>query len=201
MFQTNPATDGSMATIVNRDKDEKTLGIVSIPNKTGTAMLVGDYGWGGNQDLNWNVENSESGISNKLKDRQTQSQIHRFPSSNVFASAYTTNAYFKSGDTWMNLSADKNTGVAILTVGTSSAFKITTLYSTANTTKDSNGNLKAASPVIKVFADHIELNDESEGVELEKLGTGRYKLKGTLGMNSDASWGGYNGGLVAPLGI
>ena len=74
-------------------------------------------------------------------------------------------------------------------------------YTQTNTTKDANGNLKAASPVIKVFADHIELNDESEGIELEKLGTGRYKLKGTLGMNSDASWGGYNGGLVAPLGI
>ncbi|HHR6043639.1 TPA: hypothetical protein ACS70H_000527 [Providencia alcalifaciens] len=170
-------------------------------NKSGTLMLLGDFGWGGNQDLNWNVENSESGISNKLKDRQTQSQIHRFPSSNVFASAYTTNAYFKSGDTWMNLSADKNTGVAILTVGTSSTFKITTLYSTANTTKDANGNLKAASPVIKVYSDHIELNDESEGVELEKLGTGRYKLKGTLGMNSDASWGGIHGGLVVPNGI
>lgn len=75
------------------------------------------------------------------------------------------------------------------------------LYSEHNTTKDTNGNLKAASPIIKVFADHLEINDESEGVELEKLGTGRYKLKGTLGMNSDASWGGYNGGLVAPLGI
>ncbi|EEB46196.1 hypothetical protein PROVALCAL_02040, partial [Providencia alcalifaciens DSM 30120] len=75
------------------------------------------------------------------------------------------------------------------------------LYGTANTTKDANGNLKAASPVIKVYSDHIELNDESEGVELEKLGTGRYKLKGTLGMNSDASWGGIHGGLVVPNGI
>ncbi|MTC26409.1 hypothetical protein [Providencia alcalifaciens] len=74
-------------------------------------------------------------------------------------------------------------------------------YSTGNTTKDSNGNLKAASPVIKVYSDHVELNDESEGVELEKLGTGRYKLKGTLGMNSDASWGGIHGGLVVPNGI
>ena len=76
-----------------------------------------------------------------------------------------------------------------------------TLYNTGNTIKDANGNLKAASPIIKVFADHIELNDESEGIELEKLGTGRYKLKGTLGMNSDASWGGIHGGLVVPNGI
>ncbi|MEQ4694514.1 hypothetical protein [Providencia manganoxydans] len=74
-------------------------------------------------------------------------------------------------------------------------------YTDKNTTKDSNGNLKAASPIIKVFADHIELNEESEGVELEKLDTGRYKLKGVLGMNSDASWGGIHGGMVIPNGI
>ncbi|WP_318826045.1 hypothetical protein [Providencia sp. PROV252] len=76
-----------------------------------------------------------------------------------------------------------------------------TIYHTGNTTKDSNGNLKAASPIIKVFSDHIELNEESEGVELEKLETGRYKLKGTLGMHSDASWGGIHGGIVIPDGI
>ncbi|WP_181420504.1 hypothetical protein [Providencia rettgeri] len=74
-------------------------------------------------------------------------------------------------------------------------------YTTANTTKDAQGNLRAASPIIKVFADHIETNDESEGVTLEKLGVGRYKLKGVLGMNSDASWGGFNGGIVIPKGI
>lgn len=74
-------------------------------------------------------------------------------------------------------------------------------YTDKNTTKDSQGNLRAASPVIKIFTNHIELNDESEGVELEKLGTGRYKLKGVLGMNSDASWGGIHGGMVIPNGI
>ncbi|MGG4662921.1 pyocin knob domain-containing protein [Providencia vermicola] len=74
-------------------------------------------------------------------------------------------------------------------------------YNTGNTTKDAQGNLRAASPIVKVFADHIETNDESEGVTLEKLGVGRYKLKGVLGMNSDASWGGFNGGIVIPKGI
>ncbi|WP_273838984.1 hypothetical protein [Providencia rettgeri] len=74
-------------------------------------------------------------------------------------------------------------------------------YTTANTTKDAQGNLRAASPIIKVFADHIDPNEEAEGVVLEKLGVGRYKLKGVLGMNSDASWGGFNGGIVIPKGI
>ncbi|MGO2306155.1 MAG: hypothetical protein ACTH5W_15810 [Providencia sp.] len=74
-------------------------------------------------------------------------------------------------------------------------------YTTGNTIKDAQGNLRAASPIVKIFVDHIEINDESEGVQLEKLDVGRYKLKGVLGMNSDASWGGYHGGLVTPNGI
>jgi len=75
------------------------------------------------------------------------------------------------------------------------------VYHTGNTTKDSNGNLKAASPIVKVFADHIENNDESEGVTLKKLHTGIYQLHGVLGLHSDASWGGINGGITIPCGI
>ncbi|WP_430248304.1 hypothetical protein ACIH2S_06275 [Providencia sp. PAZ2] len=84
---------------------------------------------------------------------------------------------------------------------TSTTAEHCSVYTTRNTTKDANGNLKAASPIIKVFSNHAETNDESEGVEVEKLGVGRYRLKGTLGMNSDASWGGIHGGLVVPNGI
>ncbi|MDT1068238.1 phage tail fiber protein [Providencia stuartii] len=70
-------------------------------------------------------------------------------------------------------------------------------YSTANTTKDSNGNLKAASPIVKLFADHIETNDESEGVEMEHLGVGHYLIKGVVGFNADGAWG-INNGFVIP---
>ncbi|MBI6187675.1 hypothetical protein JEP98_00665 [Providencia rettgeri] len=71
------------------------------------------------------------------------------------------------------------------------------IYSTKNTTKDSNGNLKAASPVVKLFADDIELNDESEGVEMEHLGIGHYLIKGVVGFNADGAWG-INNGFVIP---
>ncbi|EPE9072325.1 hypothetical protein ACSPKE_000827, partial [Providencia stuartii] len=63
--------------------------------------------------------------------------------------------------------------------------------------KDSNGNLKAASPIVKVFADHIELNEESEGVEMEHLGVGHYLIKGVVGFNADGAWG-INNGFVIP---
>ncbi|QXB92516.1 cell envelope integrity protein TolA [Providencia rettgeri] len=71
------------------------------------------------------------------------------------------------------------------------------LYHTGNTTKDSNGNLKAASPIVKLFSDDIELNDESEGVEMEHLGVGHYLIKGVVGFNADGAWG-INNGFVIP---
>ena len=79
--------------------------------------------------------------------------------------------------------------------------KMTKLYSEVNTTKDANGNLKAASPIIRVFADHVDPNEEAEGVTLKKLHTGIYQLHGVLGLHSDASWGGINGGITIPCGI
>lgn len=53
----------------------------------------------------------------------------------------------------------------------------------ANTTKDANGFLKAASPVINLFCDHIELNADAEQqpITFEKLGTGDYLVKGSSG--------------------
>ncbi|EOE0524304.1 cell envelope integrity protein TolA [Providencia stuartii] len=93
---------------------------------------------------------------------------------------------------------DTNTGELYVKGMGAAKWKATRrVYDTANTTKDSNGNLKAASPVVKLFADHIELNEESEGVEMEHLGVGHYLIKGVVGFNSDGAWG-INNGFVIP---
>ncbi len=49
-----------------------------------------------------------------------------------------------------------------------------TFYTTQNVTKDSNGFLKGASPVVALFADKIELNTEAkeQDITFEKLGVG-----------------------------
>ena len=56
-------------------------------------------------------------------------------------------------------------------------------YSSGNTTVDSNGFIKAASPIVKVFADKIELNDEAQQQEItfDKMGVGDYLIKGSSG--------------------
>lgn len=62
-----------------------------------------------------------------------------------------------------------------------------TIYSTENTTVDANGFIKAASPIVKLFADKIELNDEAQkqNIEFEKLGVGDYLIKGSSGFAQD----------------
>jgi hypothetical protein len=60
-------------------------------------------------------------------------------------------------------------------------------YTDRNTTVDSNGMLKAASPIVKLFADKIELNDEAaqQKITFEKLGVGDYLIKGSTGFAQD----------------
>lgn len=52
-----------------------------------------------------------------------------------------------------------------------------------NTTIDGNGFIKAASPIVQLFADKIELNGEAklQNITLEKLGIGDYLIKGSTG--------------------
>jgi hypothetical protein len=57
------------------------------------------------------------------------------------------------------------------------------LLSTGNTSTDSNGFVKAASPIVSLYADKIECNDEAklQPITFEKLGIGDYLIKGSLG--------------------
>ncbi|WNZ53183.1 phage tail fiber protein [Enterobacter hormaechei] len=73
------------------------------------------------------------------------------------------------------------------------------VYDTGNTTRASDGTLKAASPVVKLFADgSFETNGESEGCTVTRMKAGEYLIEGCMGMNSDAAWGGIDGGFDIP---
>lgn len=62
-------------------------------------------------------------------------------------------------------------------------------WHTLNTTVDGNGFIKGASPIVQLFADKIELNDEAklQPITFEKLGVGDYLIKGSLGFAQE-SW-------------
>lgn len=68
-----------------------------------------------------------------------------------------------------------------------------------NTITDTGGFIKAASPVVNIYANgQYETNDESEGVSVIRQGLGEYLITGCLGLNSDARWGGVDGGFEIP---
>ena len=70
---------------------------------------------------------------------------------------------------------------------------------TNNTTIDSNGFIKAASPIVNIFrGGQYETNDESEGVTVTRLDVGQYLIEGCKALNSDAAWGGIDGGFEIP---
>ncbi|MBG6245728.1 hypothetical protein CS369_14845 [Candidatus Symbiopectobacterium sp. 'North America'] len=61
-------------------------------------------------------------------------------------------------------------------------------------TVDSNGFYKAASPVVKLFADGTsELTSEAVGITTERLSEGVYRISGCLCLNADRAWGGDEG--------
>ncbi|EPN6136238.1 phage tail protein [Enterobacter asburiae] len=73
------------------------------------------------------------------------------------------------------------------------------IYHTGNTTRASDGTLKAASPIVQLFGDGSwHLNDESEGCAVTRLGVGEYLIEGCTGLNADAAWGGIDGGFDIP---
>lgn len=73
------------------------------------------------------------------------------------------------------------------------------VWTEENTTIDTNGFIKRASPVVKLFSDgSSELNSESEGVTVSRESVGVYRISGVLGMNSDGTWGGIDGGFEVP---
>ncbi|MCU4431875.1 hypothetical protein KTI56_13360 [Acinetobacter pittii] len=64
------------------------------------------------------------------------------------------------------------------------------LISGLNTTTDSNGFIKAASPIVKLFSDKIELNEEAaeQNITFEKLEVGHYLIKGSSGFAKEGWW-------------
>ncbi|HHR5883876.1 TPA: hypothetical protein ACS78C_003784 [Providencia alcalifaciens] len=188
--EANPKGNANFANIINRVGGSN-VAVVGIPNKSGTLVQVGDFGLGlkvlqdSSNGTNTNLPSGFYAVTGGSNPWSTNGSGH-------FISIQEVNNYgFQIGR------ATSQSYLSYRVQNNGVLQQMHQLYSTANTTKDANGNLKAASPVIKVYSDHIELNDESEGVEMEHLGVGHYLIKGVIGFNADGAWG-VNNGFVIP---
>ncbi|WP_272662372.1 phage tail fiber protein, partial [Providencia sp. PROV111] len=174
-IETLPDSSTNSLNIIYRDKEGKNVAVTSIPKKTGTAMLVGEYGLGGSDNGSYlgsvkNFEKNKVGFFSAVHtiEGMTELGITDFYGSCIvtkYSNAMNNQILLLGnyGRDWLQL---------IRRGGNGTSAERCIFYSDKNTTKDSNGNLKAASPVVKLFADDIELNEESEGVEMEHLGIG-----------------------------
>ncbi|EBH9347289.1 phage tail protein [Salmonella enterica subsp. enterica] len=118
---------------------------------------------------------------------------------------YSPSLFFRTRDTFAVLNFHFNGGpIRVFAGGISETNLITStngraLWDTKNTAADSNGFIKQASPVVKIFTDgKYETNDESEGVTVTRLDVGQYLIEGCKALNSDAAWGGIDGGFEIP---
>ena len=118
---------------------------------------------------------------------------------------YSPSLFFRTRDTFAVLNFHFNGGpIRVFAGGISETNLIIstngrTLWDTKNTAVDSNGFIKQASPVVKIFTDgKYETNDESEGVTVTRLDVGQYLIEGCKALNSDAAWGGIDGGFEIP---
>ena len=164
---------------------------IQIPKLSGTMMLIGDYGIGG-------AGLSEPSLVSCFYGSSSGSP--GFPSNGAgWQSTYNGN---RRAMLFMNTS-----GILMSRFSSSNDVVDTTtpwnaIWSAKNTTVDSNGFIKRASPIIDINPDGtFTTNDESERATVTRVAQGEYLIEGVLGFNADAGWGGVDGGIEIPLDV
>ncbi len=174
---------------------KKNVQTSSTDNTVGNVLLFGGFGAGGDAP-NVSVIRTQfdSGIYAYWGDNSDINYGYKYGV--VFNAVYAAATYKRTFqifiDSTLGITArhyNQNTGNESSVV----------LYTTGNTTKASDGTLKAASPIVKIFSDGaFETNAESLGVNVHREGVGAYRITNVLGMNSDGTWGGVDGGFDVP---
>lgn len=168
-------------------------------------MEVGAFGFGGKGMSIPNSVSTVAALWGQLLDNG--SRVFRHDGAINSQASYSPSLYFAAADTHAIISVAYSTGVvgvlARNTAGTSGNSTFNMLYGTANTTKASDGTLKAASPVARIVArkeacqraDIAEdgfswcgcgtANAEAEGITISRLDVGVYVLTGSAGLASE----------------
>lgn len=120
---------------------------------------------------------------------------------NIYSHRYSAGLIVRTGDTFFYFCPDySGTGVRVVAGNNSSRLYSYDLWTTRNTTVDTNNFIKKASPIARLtddpdamqsdfivdglhaLAGHVSVNDEAEGVSARKVSTGVYVVTGSVGM-------------------
>ena len=90
----------------------------------------------------------------------------------------------------MNVQHSVYHGTLSVNNGSTTVKRFFKFYDDENTTVDANGFIKVASPIVKLFANRIELNEEANEQEIvfERVNVGHYLVKGSRGFATDGWW-------------
>ncbi|HGN0305612.1 TPA: hypothetical protein ACKRPP_000770 [Proteus mirabilis] len=186
-----------------RNTSGNNVAAVDIPKKNGTLMLVGDYGFGSRGNDRILRGYNESQIAEHIKGDKALTNVWRDnDNATKYSPRYSANLLVRAGDTYFNINAHHANSEITVTSGSGNNEIIRKIWNSGNTTVDSNGFIKRASPVININPDGtFTTNDESEGATVTRVAQGEYLIEGVLGFNSDAGWGGVDGGIEIPLDV
>ncbi|WP_151765943.1 phage tail fiber protein [Acinetobacter colistiniresistens] len=153
-----------------------------VGTAAGNVMEVGAFGFGGAGTVVGNISNITE-MKNIVGGR---TRVFRTDGGGLLQ-AYAPTLYMKTGDTNVAMSVGPLAGDIKVLGWTDSSTSFTAQYflrTSTNTTVDSNGFVKAASPIVKLFADKIDLNDEAaeQQITFEKVAIGHYLIKGSTGL-------------------
>lgn len=155
-----------------------------VGTAAGNVMEVGAFGLGTNTGKVTQTTDVKTAVQELSVNG---SQFFRNNVNANWAWGYSAGLFAKAGDTFTGITAAYAGGGVRVFAGAEAAMdniKIYDLYHTLNVTKDANGFLKGASPVIDMYDNKIDLNHdatEQGGITFEKLGVGNYLVKGSLG--------------------
>ncbi|MBG3115265.1 hypothetical protein GHV30_06410 [Proteus mirabilis] len=182
-----------------RNTSGNNVAVVDIPKRNGTVSLVGDYGLGGNHlsgagrpaKLLGNLPSGFYGYITPQDIPANTTVYGDFIRLNYNSTNYQNILMPNYGTEFMVIQRVSDSNVSNVKVMTSNMW-----------TTDSNGFYKRASPIIDINPDGtFTTNDESEGATVTRIAQGEYLIEGVLGFNSDAGWGGVDGGIEIPLDV
>ena len=157
----------------------------------GNVMEVGAYGLGGNSTLYTGGSNGFEGYHKNKSGFffSNTSSVKVGPDQLPTYTSYMVSSFDGGGFFAVGCSVISNQVYIINGVPNNNNYplRIYNLRHSGNTTIDSNGFIKAASPVIKLFSDKIESNDEAQQQNpvFEKVDVGDYLIKGSAGFAKD----------------
>lgn len=154
-----------------------------VGTAAGNVMEVGAFGWGsGNSGLTFSVTTDSELVSSL----QEKTRLFKNNVANPATVQYGAGLYVKPSDTGFGITVGaRGGGVRIFAHDAANMATpvIYNLWTSRNTSVDPNGFIKNASPIVSLYADKIELNDEAklQDITFEKLGVGDYLIKGSTG--------------------